>query len=113
MPEGVSLADEAVIAAQLGRAPRGLAGVAWRCPCGKPAVALTHPRLPDGTPFPTTYYLTCPRAVAVCSRLEAEGRMGDMSARIRGSAAGRRASAGPPRLPGRSSRTQPGPRDCR
>jgi hypothetical protein len=82
MPDPLSSADEAVVAAQLGRVPRGLAAVAWRCPCGKPAVVVTRPRLPDGTPFPTTYYLTCPRAIAACSRLESEGLMADMSTRV-------------------------------
>ncbi len=74
--------DEAVIAAQLGRAPRGLLGVAHRCPCGLPDVAETAPRLPDGSPFPTLYYLTCPRAAAAVSKLEAAGRMRDMTARL-------------------------------
>jgi hypothetical protein len=74
--------DEAVIAAQLGRAPRGLLGVAHRCPCGLPDVAETAPRLPDGSPFPTLYYLTCPRAAAAVSQLEAAGRMRDMTARL-------------------------------
>ncbi|MCL2653205.1 MAG: DUF501 domain-containing protein [Propionibacteriaceae bacterium] len=74
----------AALAAQLGRVPRGVAGVAWRCPCGRPGVAATAPRLPGGTPFPTTYYLTCPSAVAACSRLEASGVMASMSARLAG-----------------------------
>ena len=74
--------DEAVIAAQLGRAPRGLLGVAHRCPCGLPDVAKTAPRLPDGSPFPTLYYLTCPRAAAAVSKLEAAGLMRDMTARL-------------------------------
>ncbi|MCL2490105.1 MAG: DUF501 domain-containing protein [Propionibacteriaceae bacterium] len=74
--------DLVAIAAQLGREPRAVAGVAWRCPCGRPGVAATAPRLPDGTPFPTTYYLTCPNAVAACSRLEASGVMASMSARL-------------------------------
>lgn len=74
--------DIAALAAQLGRPPRGIAGIAWRCPCGSPGVVATQPRLPDGTPFPTTYYLTCPRAVAGCSTLEAQGMMGDMTARL-------------------------------
>jgi uncharacterized protein len=74
--------DEAVIAAQLGRAPRGLLGVAHRCPCGLPDVAETAPRLPDGSPFPTLYYLTCPRAAAAISKLEAAGLMRDMTARL-------------------------------
>jgi uncharacterized protein len=74
--------DTATVAAQLGREPRGTAGVAWRCPCGKPGVVATVPRLPDGTPFPTTYYLTCPRAMSGCSTLEAEGLMAAMSDRL-------------------------------
>lgn len=74
--------DEAVVAAQLGRRPRGLAGVAHRCRCGLPDVVQTAPRLPDGTPFPTLYYLTCPRATAALSGLEAAGMMREMSARL-------------------------------
>ena len=53
--------------------------VAHRCPCGLPDVIETAPRLPDGTPFPTLYYLTCPRAAAAVSRLEAEGMMREMT----------------------------------
>lgn len=76
-------ADERIAAAQLGRPVRGVANVAWRCPCGRPGVLATWPRLPDGgPPFPTTYYLTCPRAVAACSRLEASGIMTEMTAQI-------------------------------
>ena len=73
---------EAVIAAQLGRAPRGLRAVAHMCPCGLPDVVETAPRLPDGTPFPTLYYLTCPRAAAAVSKLEAAGTMRAMTARL-------------------------------
>ena len=78
----IAAEDEAVIAAQLGRAPRGLLGVAHRCPCGLPDVAETAPRLPDGSPFPTLYYLTCPRAAAAVSKLEAAGLMREMTARL-------------------------------
>ena len=45
--------------------------VAYRCPSGHPGVVKTLPRLPNGTPFPTVYYLTCPRAVSAVSTLEA------------------------------------------
>jgi hypothetical protein len=45
-------------------------------------VLATEPRLPDGSPVPTTYYLTCPRAVAAASRLESEGRMTEMTQRL-------------------------------
>jgi uncharacterized protein len=78
----ISHSDEAAVAAQLGRTPRGLRSVAHRCPCGLPDVVETAPRLPDGTPFPTLYYLTCPRATAVISGLEAAGLMRDMTARL-------------------------------
>jgi uncharacterized protein len=78
----IAARDTAVIAAQLGRLPRGLLGVAHRCPCGLPDVAETAPRLPDGSPFPTLYYLTCPRAAAAVSKLEAAGLMREMSARL-------------------------------
>jgi uncharacterized protein len=75
-------ADVAAVALQLGRPPRGLLAVAHRCPCGLPDVVQTAPRLLDGTPFPTLYYLTCPRAVAAVSRLEAEGLMREMTRRL-------------------------------
>ena len=74
--------DRAVVSAQLGREARGMIDVAWRCPCGRPGVVRTAPRLGDGTPFPTTYYLTCPNAVAACSRLEASHLMTEMAARL-------------------------------
>jgi uncharacterized protein len=75
-------ADLAVVTTQLGRAPRGVLGIAHRCQCGLPDVVETAPRLPDGTPFPTLYYLTCPRAAAAMSRLEASGLMREMTARL-------------------------------
>jgi hypothetical protein len=80
--EPMTAVDEAIIRAQLQRPPRGVAGIAYRCPCGKPAVVLTRPRLDDGTPFPTLYYLTCPRAVAACSALESQGLMAQMTQRL-------------------------------
>lgn len=79
---GPTDADLAVVASQLGRPPRGVLAIAHRCPCGLPDVVQTAPRLPDGTPFPTLYYLTCPRAVAAVSRLEAAGLMREMTARL-------------------------------
>jgi hypothetical protein len=74
--------DLDAVHAQLGRPPRGTHAVAHRCPCGNPDVLETTPRLDDGTPFPTLYYLTCPRATAACSRLESAGLMKDMQDRL-------------------------------
>ncbi|HEX6497989.1 MAG TPA: DUF501 domain-containing protein [Micromonosporaceae bacterium] len=80
--EPATPADRTAVAAQLGRPPRGTRAVAHRCPCGLPDVVETTPRLADGSPFPTLYYLTCPRATAACSRLESAGLMKEMNARL-------------------------------
>jgi hypothetical protein len=74
--------DRATVAEQLGRPPRALRAVAYRCPSGHPAVIQTNPRLADATPFPTLYYLTCPRLTALVSRLEASGLMREMTERL-------------------------------
>lgn len=70
-----SAADLATMTAQLGRPVRDVVGVAARTLDGTPAVVSTAPRLADGTPFPTFYYLTHPVLVAAMSRLEAAGVM--------------------------------------
>jgi uncharacterized protein len=74
--------DLAVVEAQLGRRPRAVRAVGHRCPCGNPDVVVTEPRLEDGTPFPTTFYLTCPRATSMIGTLEASGLMKEMSERL-------------------------------
>lgn len=78
----ISAEDRAAVAAQLGRPPRGIHEVGHRCPCGHPDVVTTEPRLEDGTPFPTTYYLTCPRAASQIGTLEASGLMREMTERL-------------------------------
>lgn len=67
---------------QLGRPARGVVEIAARCVCGRPLVVKTAPRLPDGTPFPTTFYLTHPVVVSAASTLEASGIMKQWTARI-------------------------------
>lgn len=74
--------DVAAIAAQLGREPRGIHDIGHRCPCGNPDVVTTEPRLPNGTPFPTTFYLTCPRAASRIGTLEGSGLMKSMQDRL-------------------------------
>ncbi|MFH5206853.1 DUF501 domain-containing protein [Antrihabitans sp. NCIMB 15449] len=74
--------DLEAVAAQLGRAPRGVLAIAYRTPDGKPGVVKTAPKLPDGTPFPTLYYLTDPRLTAEASRQESAGVMRDMTERL-------------------------------
>ncbi len=74
--------DAAAVSRQLGREPRGALGIAHRCACGEPDVVATLPRLPDGTPFPTLYYLTCPRAAAAIGTLESSGLMRRMEEQL-------------------------------
>ncbi|HWV50225.1 MAG TPA: DUF501 domain-containing protein, partial [Microbacterium sp.] len=69
-----------VLSTQLGRTVRGVVGIAARCVCGNPTVVATSPRLPDGTPFPTFYYLTHPAATAAMSTLEATQVMPELAA---------------------------------
>ena len=63
------------VSRQLGRPARGIVDIACRCVCQRPLVVKTSPRLDDGTPFPTLYYLTQPAATAAISTLEASGFM--------------------------------------
>ena len=75
--------DLSAVERQLGRPARGVRRVAHRCGCGLPDVVETEPRLPDGTPFPTTFYLTCPRLSGEIGRLEGSGVMREWTARLR------------------------------
>ncbi len=79
---GLDPRDRALVLAQLGREARGVHAVGHRCPCGSPDVVTTQPRLDDGTPFPTTYYLTCPRAASAIGTLESSGLMREMTDRL-------------------------------
>lgn len=74
--------DLAELRLQLGRPARGVVEIAARCACGRPLVVRTQPRLPDGSPFPTTFYLTHPAPVALASTLEASGIMKRWTARL-------------------------------
>lgn len=67
---------------QLGRPARDIVAIAARCVCGNPVVVQTAPRLEDGTPFPTVYYLTLPAATSAVSTLEASGLMADLQNRL-------------------------------
>ena len=78
----VERSDLDAVARQLGREPRGVLEISYRCPNGEPGVVKTAPRLPDGTPFPTLYYLTHPALTAAASRLESSGLMRDMTSRL-------------------------------
>jgi uncharacterized protein len=74
--------DVDAVSAQLGRPARGIRSIAHRCACGLPDVVETEPRLPDGTPFPTLFYVTCPRLASAIGTLEGGGMMRAMTARL-------------------------------
>ncbi|WP_341952650.1 DUF501 domain-containing protein [Salinibacterium sp. TMP30] len=80
----VSDEDVRIVSRQLGRPARDVIGIAARCVCGAPTVVSTKPRLSDGTPFPTIYYLCHPAATASVSTLEAEGHMPELAALLEG-----------------------------
>ena len=71
----ISPEDLEEVSRQLGRPARDIVEVAGRCVCKRPIVVKTKPRLEDGTPFPTLYYLTQKAATAAVSTLEATGYM--------------------------------------
>jgi len=73
-------ADIDEVSRQLGRPARNVIGISARCVCGRPTVVSTAPRLDDGTPFPTLYYLSHPAATAALSKLEANGVMPELAA---------------------------------
>lgn len=74
--------DAAAVRQQMQREMRGRWAVARRCHLGVPMVIESHPRLDDGAPFPTLYWLTCPVLVKRVSRLEAAGRMTEINERL-------------------------------
>ncbi|MGO1182884.1 MAG: DUF501 domain-containing protein [Micrococcaceae bacterium] len=74
--------DLDTLSLQLGRPVRDVVEIGARCVCGNPLVATTAPRLSNGIPFPTTFYLTHPTATAAVSRLEAAGVMAEFTDRL-------------------------------
>lgn len=73
--------DQAVMAAQIGRPLRSASETVVRCHLGLPVVLRVPPILDDGTPFPTTYWLSCPLAQRRIGRLEAVGGVRAMEER--------------------------------
>lgn len=74
--------ERAVVSAQLGRPARGDNAVVHRCVFGLPTVVRVAPRLDDGTPFPTTFWLTCPVLRSRIGTIESSGRMAGVNRRL-------------------------------
>lgn len=71
----------AIIAEQLGRAPRGIQAVAATDGEGTPLV-LRMESIVDGKPFPTLYWLCSDHLKVVLSRIEASGVIKNLEARL-------------------------------
>lgn len=80
--EPLAAGDLEAMREQLGRPMRSVRGVGHRCPCGNPTVVVTDPQLEDGTPFPTTFYVTCPRVSSRLGTFESSGLMKEMTQRL-------------------------------
>ena len=78
----VGVRERAVVSAQLGRPARGSPAVVHRCVFGLPTVVRVDPRLEDGTPFPTTFWLTCPVMRSRVGTLEADHAMVGLNERL-------------------------------
>lgn len=83
-PVAAPAADAACVARQLGRTPRGPWRIAVRCSNGYPAVLAMAPTLEDGTPFPTTFWLSCPHLCSIAAAAESAGEAASWSARAAG-----------------------------
>ena len=102
--------DLEVLSRQLGRPVRDVVEIPARCVCGNPLVAATSPRLSNGTPFPTTFYLTHPVITSAVSRLEAAGLMNEMNDRLAADAGLAAAATAPPTRHYLASRAEIGAR---
>lgn len=74
--------DHTAIEVQIGRPPRADSRVVSRCALHLPVVIAVPPRLEDGSPFPTHFWLTCPLARKRIARLEAAGGVREWEARM-------------------------------
>jgi uncharacterized protein len=73
--------DRRVVEVQIGRSLRAESEVVGRCHLGLPVVVKVPPRLADGTPFPTLFWLSCPLATTRIGRLEGAGGVKRMERR--------------------------------
>ena len=80
--EPATARDREAIEHQLGRPPRALAGVAARCALGGPSVIAQRPSDSAGTPFPTTFWLSCRALVRAVGELESGGGIAELEAEL-------------------------------
>ncbi len=83
-PSGDTGTEVGLVAWQVGRAPREPWRVEARCDFGYPSVIASPSLLADGTPFPTTFWLTCPWLTEVISAEESAGAVAGWARRAAG-----------------------------
>jgi len=78
----ISAADMVYLEEQLGRPPYPPLRVVCRCAAGRPMVVEQPASTPDGTPFPTAYWLCCPGLIRAVSELESAGGVHALELRL-------------------------------
>lgn len=74
--------DALAVERQLGRKPRGLYRVVARDMQGEPSVIQNYPRLQDGTPMPTLYWLTSSELIRMVGHVESSGGVDQAEAEV-------------------------------
>ena len=74
--------DKKIVEAQIDRSLRSDVTVSSRCHLNLPAAIKVPPNLDDGTPFPTTYWLTCPMYNKKIGSLESQGLITELDNEI-------------------------------
>ena len=74
--------DKKIVEAQIDRSLRSNVTVSSRCHLNLPAAIKVPPNLDDGTPFPTTYWLTCPMYNKKIGSLESQGLIAELDNEI-------------------------------
>ena len=74
--------DKKVVEVQIDRTLRSDVIVSSRCHFNLPTAIKVPPNLNDGTPFPTTYWLTCPMYNKKIGSLESQGLIAELDNEI-------------------------------
>ena len=74
--------NKQIVEIQLGRKLRSEVTVTTSCHFNLPVVIKVPPNLDDGTPFPTTYWLSCPMYTKKIGSLESKGLIKELDSQI-------------------------------
>jgi len=74
--------EKQIVELQIGRKLRSESKVVSKCHLNLPTVIEVPPNLDDGTPFPTTFWLTCPMYNKKIGSLESNGMIKDLDEQL-------------------------------